>query len=479
MTEDNAGERPQKTVAELLAQHGAQVDGGRRRRRRAADDDDEQPAAPGPTSTGGSRRKPEPADTGSQAIIDRVAGDGGTPPPARRTGGSRRAPEAGPPPQPAQQPAQRRPPAHESGHFARPQLPPQPAPQESAKLARPVLPPSPQESGQLPLPPRGRGAPRQPPPAAPGRGPVARPRAIVPPPVAPLSPLASRLDGLDGKADPEIADPPRPAPGGMGSGNFQAPRPPVRRQPARRPMPPKSEDHTEQFAAVVDDVASKADPVDKPPALDAPPAGLASWRKQRNKVAMDDTEIGVMPPVGELDGALLDSSQPTRFVPPPPFAPTRATPPAPPDRGTPAAPDRGRLEDTAFHQGVDDDQDDEYDYDDQVDGYEREFDDVDEELEDDEVENDRVAASPAKQWLALGAQLALGVVGGAAVWLGFNWLWVTLPAAALIAALLVVVALVWIVRKIRRAEDLQTTVLAVLVGLVVTVSPAALLLVSR
>jgi hypothetical protein len=43
----------------------------------------------------------------------------------------------------------------------------------------------------------------------------------------------------------------------------------------------------------------------------------------------------------------------------------------------------------------------------------------------------------------------------------------------------VVVGLVWIVRKIRRAEDLQTTVLAVLVGLVVTVSPAALLLVSR
>jgi tellurite resistance protein TehA-like permease len=87
--------------------------------------------------------------------------------------------------------------------------------------------------------------------------------------------------------------------------------------------------------------------------------------------------------------------------------------------------------------------------------------------------------SPGKQWLALAGQLAAGVVGGAAVWLGFNWLWVNIPAAALVAALLVVVALVWIVRKIRRAEDLQTTVLAVLVGLVVTVSPAALLLVGR
>ncbi|MGH9061669.1 MAG: hypothetical protein ACRDZY_19480, partial [Acidimicrobiales bacterium] len=60
-----------------------------------------------------------------------------------------------------------------------------------------------------------------------------------------------------------------------------------------------------------------------------------------------------------------------------------------------------------------------------------------------------------------------------------NWLWVNLAPAALVGALLVIVVLVWVVRKIRRAEDLQTTVLAVLVGLVVTVSPAALLLVAR
>jgi len=53
MTEHNGGEQPQKTVAELLAQHGAQVDGVRRRRRRA--DDDEQPDTAEP---GGSRRKP-------------------------------------------------------------------------------------------------------------------------------------------------------------------------------------------------------------------------------------------------------------------------------------------------------------------------------------------------------------------------------------------------------------------------------------
>ena len=51
-------------------------------------------------------------------------------------------------------------------------------------------------------------------------------------------------------------------------------------------------------------------------------------------------------------------------------------------------------------------------------------------------------------------------------------------AAALVVALAVTVGLVLLVRKIRRADDLQTTVLAVLVGLIVTVSPAAMLLVK-
>lgn len=87
--------------------------------------------------------------------------------------------------------------------------------------------------------------------------------------------------------------------------------------------------------------------------------------------------------------------------------------------------------------------------------------------------------SPGQQWLAVGGQLAAGVVGGAIMWLLFNWLWVRIPAVALGVALLVVVGLVWIVRKIRKAEDLQTTVLAVLVGLVVTISPAAMLLLDR
>jgi hypothetical protein len=106
----------------------------------------------------------------------------------------------------------------------------------------------------------------------------------------------------------------------------------------------------------------------------------------------------------------------------------------------------------------------------------------DKEFPKDEFRDDTASAeptSPVRQWLSMAGQLALGVLGGAGVWLAFNWLWGFLPAAALGGAVVVIVGLVWIVRYIRKAEDMQTTVLAVLVGLVVTVSPAALLLLSR
>ncbi len=77
------------------------------------------------------------------------------------------------------------------------------------------------------------------------------------------------------------------------------------------------------------------------------------------------------------------------------------------------------------------------------------------------------------------SQVGIGVVGGAALWLICEWLWQRIPVVALVVALAVITGLVWVVRRVRRAEDLQTTVVAVLVGLFVTVSPAALLLVGR
>ncbi|HEV3361270.1 MAG TPA: hypothetical protein VG247_31010 [Pseudonocardiaceae bacterium] len=88
-------------------------------------------------------------------------------------------------------------------------------------------------------------------------------------------------------------------------------------------------------------------------------------------------------------------------------------------------------------------------------------------------------ASTGREWLVTGAQVGVGAIAGAAVWLGFSWLWGLMPIAAIVAAVVVVIGLVLVVRKWRKAEDLQTTVLAILAGLVVTVSPAALLLVRR
>jgi hypothetical protein len=86
--------------------------------------------------------------------------------------------------------------------------------------------------------------------------------------------------------------------------------------------------------------------------------------------------------------------------------------------------------------------------------------------------------SPVREWAVMVAQVGIGIVGGAALWLVCEWLWQRTPVVALVVALAVITGLVWVVRRVRRAEDLQTTVIAVLVGLFVTVSPAALLLVG-
>lgn len=89
------------------------------------------------------------------------------------------------------------------------------------------------------------------------------------------------------------------------------------------------------------------------------------------------------------------------------------------------------------------------------------------------------AGSPVREWVVMATQIGVGVIGGALLWLICEWLWQRIPVVALVVALAVITGLVWVVRHVRRAEDLQTTVIAVLVGLFVTVSPAALLLVGR
>jgi hypothetical protein len=143
------------------------------------------------------------------------------------------------------------------------------------------------------------------------------------------------------------------------------------------------------------------------------------------------------------------------------------------------------MESTAAHPGpyVDDDSqeyaayraEDDYLEDEDSDEGPAGLDDADEAKDEPEEEPVR---SPGKEWLIMIGQLAVGVLGGAALWLAFNFLWRSAPAAALVVALAVTVGLVLLVRRIRKADDLQTTVLAVLVGLIVTVSPAAMLLVK-
>jgi len=76
----------------------------------------------------------------------------------------------------------------------------------------------------------------------------------------------------------------------------------------------------------------------------------------------------------------------------------------------------------------------------------------------------------------VGGQLGLALVAGAALWFGFRWLWAGLPVLALVLSLVVTVALVAVVRVLRKAEDFVSTLLAVLAGLVVTVSPPVLTL---
>ena len=77
------------------------------------------------------------------------------------------------------------------------------------------------------------------------------------------------------------------------------------------------------------------------------------------------------------------------------------------------------------------------------------------------------------------AQWIGGAIVGAAVWVGFRYLWFAWPVIALVLAVVVTVGLVLGVRALLRNDDLKTTMFAVLVGLLLTVSPAILVLLDR
>jgi hypothetical protein len=421
MSHEGGPEQPQRTVAELLAKYGAEAGNQPRRRRRRADDVN---------------------DTGAQQIIDRVLSESGEMqvirddmPPPERTSHRRGAERSGyhQPPDPRRQPA--------------PRPSPQPGQQSSQRIQRPL---PPQPSQQLPRPT-----------PSPGPGPGQQSSSRMP---------------LGRQAEPPARGgyPPQPS--------QQIPRP----QPSQRvPLPPPP-GGTRDRSGIRSRLDGEA-PAPPPPMMGAGPSTETTEELPRvpGRIPVDGSKTGRRPGV--------DSRTQISPVYPPPHDPYADMPPDEDDYRNPypdADPDE--RYDTGERYPVDRDRYDSaerrYDtgeYDDVlVDDKRRRLDDDDlDELDDlDDLDDDldeRRERSAVGEWVLMIGQLALGVIGGAGVWLGFNWLWGFLPAAALVVALIVTTGLVLIVRKIRRAEDLQTTVLAVLVGLVVTVSPAALLLLNR
>jgi hypothetical protein len=435
MSRESESEQTQRTVAELLAQYGASAgDAPPRRRRRRAED---------------------PTDTAPQAIIERINSDSG---------------------EMKVIDPQVEPPATRSGRRAKPDVDP-----DRTQYAAPVRPEPPQPVRAEP--PKAAAPPRVEPPKA------AAPPRVEPPRAAPVRP------------EPPRVDQPRPEP-----------RRPEPRRPAMPPVDPAEE--TRQVPPIVDEYSLPSIPKPETSRANIPKPEQSSRAnlpkpEQSSRANLPKPEQSsranlpkpnpVRPPLGPPppppvreamteviprvpDGPGPDDTQITQAVPLPPPAPKLPAPfpDARPEEwfGDDDEEEFTEQENTAAHPGpYVDDYSDNY----SVDGFDAEgpagLADLDE-AEIEELEEEDVERSPIKEWLIMIGQLAVGVLGGAALWLGFNFLWRAIPAAALVLALGVTVGLVLLVRKIRKADDLQTTLLAVLVGLIVTVSPAAMLLVK-
>ena len=98
---------------------------------------------------------------------------------------------------------------------------------------------------------------------------------------------------------------------------------------------------------------------------------------------------------------------------------------------------------------------------------------------DDDRDDDLGAPRPAQAWAGVVAQWLAGAVAGAVLWVLFRYLWRELPVVALAAAVLVTAGLVLLVRQLLHDVDRRTTGFAVVVGLLLTASPAVLVLLGR
>ncbi len=110
--------------------------------------------------------------------------------------------------------------------------------------------------------------------------------------------------------------------------------------------------------------------------------------------------------------------------------------------------------------------------------------DADTEYEDEHepAESDDDSAAPAggavRQWLVLVGQAVVAIGAGALLFKGFEKLWQTLPWVAMVLAVLVIAGLVAVVRILRQTEDLVSLLIAVIVGVLVTIGPLLFVLSS-
>lgn len=86
--------------------------------------------------------------------------------------------------------------------------------------------------------------------------------------------------------------------------------------------------------------------------------------------------------------------------------------------------------------------------------------------------------SPSAQWLILIGQVLAGLAVGVALFWGFTELWRWNVYFALVLAVAVIFGMVTLVHVVRRSQDLISTLLALGVGLLVTIGPLVLLLVA-
>ncbi|WP_244945761.1 DoxX family protein [Gordonia zhaorongruii] len=88
--------------------------------------------------------------------------------------------------------------------------------------------------------------------------------------------------------------------------------------------------------------------------------------------------------------------------------------------------------------------------------------------------DEHAESSPALGWLAFAGELILGLLIGAGLFWGFTELWKRYVYLALVLAVVVIFAIVTFAHLLRK-RDLPTTLLALAVGLLVTIGPLVLL----